>query len=186
MTDTLLTVQKLTAVPSTPTTPNTVFLVALPDKPDYLELYVSSRDGTSLKRHINEADIKALIAQAGVAGNSYVVVDDISARNELQHKGSVYVKDASGDETVNSGGAFYLWDDSSSNWVKISEAESLDVALDWDSIADKPTSSPTLIDAAVSKAHSHANTTQLDKIGEQDGKLTYDGKFVATTINDAW
>lgn len=180
-----LTFQKLTAVPQTPTTPSTVFLVALPDKPDYLEIYVSSKDGTTLKRHINEADIKALIAQSTTQSSKYVVVADIAERDRLTDKSaSVYVKDATADNTVKRGGAFYLYD--SNTWVKVSEAESMDLNLDWASLTGKPTSSVTAIDNAVQNAHSHANATQLDKIGEQDGKLTYGGKLVATTINDAW
>lgn len=185
MTDTAFNIQKLTAVPQTPTTPSTVFLVALPDKNDHFEMYVSSRDGTTLKRHINEADIKALIAQSTAQNSKYVVVADIVERDRLSDKTSaVYVKDATADSTVKRGGAFYLYD--SNTWVKVSEAESMDLNLDWASLTGKPTSSTTAIDNAVQKAHSHANATQLDKIGEQDGKLTYGGKLVATTINDAW
>lgn len=180
-----LTFQKLTAVPQTPTTPSTVFLVALPDKPDYLEIYVSSKDGTQLKRHINETDIKALIKAEQANVGKYKVVADIAERDRLTDKSaSVYVKDATADSTVKRGGAFYLYD--SNTWVKISEAESMDLNLDWASLTGKPTSSVTAIDNAVQNAHSHANATQLDKIGETDGKLTYNGQLVGATINDAW
>lgn len=185
MTDTAFNIQKLTAVPQTPTTPSTVFLVALPDKTDHFEMYVSSRDGTTLKRHINEADIKALIAQSATQNSKYVVVADIAERDRLSDKTSaVYVKNATADRTVKRGGAFYLYDTNA--WIKVSEAESMDLNLDWASLTGKPTSSVGAIDTAVQKAHSHANATQLDKIGEESGKLTYGGKLVATTINDAW
>lgn len=185
MTDTAFNIQKLTAVPQTPTTPSTVFLVALPDKPDYLEIYVSSKDGTQLKRHINETDIKALIKAEQANVGKYKVVADIAERDRLTDKSvSVYVKDATADSTVKRGGAFYLYDTNA--WIKISEAESMDLNLDWASLTGKPTSSVTAIDNAVQKAHSHANSTQLDKIGETDGKLTYNGQLVGATINDAW
>jgi hypothetical protein len=36
------------------------------------------------------------------------------------------------------------------------------------------------IDDAVAKKHSHANKTQLDKIDEVDGQLTYAGSAVST------
>lgn len=148
-------------------------------------MYVSSRDGTSLKRHINEADIKALINAAAAAQSKYVVVADIAERDRLTDKSaSVYVKNATADRTVKRGGAFYLYD--TNGWIKVSEAESMDLNLDWASLAGKPNSSPSSIDSAVQKAHSHSNATQLDKIGELDGKLAYGGKLVATTINDAW
>lgn len=110
---------------------------------------------------------------------------DIAERDRLTDKSvSVYVKDATADSTVKRGGAFYLYDTNA--WIKISEAESMDLNLDWASLTGKPTSSVTAIDNAVQKAHSHANSTQLDKIGETDGKLTYNGQLVGATINDAW
>lgn len=187
MTDIAFNVQKLTAVPSTPTTPSTLFFVAPPERPDYVEIYVSSKDGTKLKRQINETDVKALITANITSGSKYVIVDDITTRDDLSDKTStVYVKDATGDDTVKRGGAFYLYDNTATKWIKLSEAESLDISLDWDGITGKPTSSASAIDNAVTNAHSHANATQLDKIGEAGGKLTYDGKLVATTINDAW
>lgn len=187
MADIAFSVQKLTAVPQTPTTPSTLFLVAPPDKPDYVEIYVSSKDGASLKRHINETDVKALINTALTSGSKYVVVDDINARNRLTDKSaSVYVKNATGDSTVKRGGAFYIYDTGASAWIKVSEAESLDVSLTWAGLLGKPSSTPQAIDLAVTNSHAHANQTQLDKIGESGGKLTYNGQLVGTTINDAW
>lgn len=168
--------QKLTAVPSTPTTPNTFFFVSGASTPDYVELYVSSKDGTQLKRLINENDIKALIATSLAGANKYTVVDDINKRDELSG-GMVFVKNATGDSSVSAGGAFYLHD--GATWVKVAEAESMDMALSWDGLLGKPTSSPSQIDNAVGKAHDHSNQTQLDKIGQDgDGNLTYDGKAV--------
>lgn len=49
---------------------------------------------------------------------------------------SVYVKDASSDPTVASGGASYLYD--GSGWIKTGEAESMDVVQNWANIQDKP------------------------------------------------
>ena len=57
----------------------------------------------------------------------------------------------------------------------------MDVVLDWDDLVNGPTSSAAQIDDAVSKAHSHANKAQLDKIGEDgNGNMTYDGAAVKT------
>lgn len=187
MAQSILNVEKLTSVPSLPTTPNTVFLVAPTDKPDFMELYVSNRDGTKLKRHINEADIKALITTTMTAGSKYKIVDNIEKRDELSDKTtSVFVKDASGDSTVKAGGAFYIYDTDATKWIKISEAESLDINLSWDSIDGKPNVTASQIEDAVGKSHTHANATQLNKINEEDGKLTYDGKLVGGTITDTW
>lgn len=50
---------------------------------------------------------------------------DLAAATEEDKKGLVYVADASGDPTVATGWAEYLWKDEA--WVKVAEGESLDV-----------------------------------------------------------
>lgn len=50
----------------------------------------------------------------------------------------------------------------------------------WAVITGKPTSTVEDIDDAVAKKHAHANSAQLDKVGEADGNLTYDSKTMAT------
>lgn len=67
------------------------------------------------------------------------IVDNIAARDGIADAFaglSVFVKDASGDSTVNSGGAYYLYDGAA--WVKTAEAESMDVVLEWNAIQGKP------------------------------------------------
>lgn len=181
-------VRKLTAVPSVPTTPNTVFYVAPTATPNYVEVYVSNAAGDALKRVINKDDVQAMINSSISSVGSYRVVADIAARNALNGEASlVYVKNATDDTTVKSGGATYIYDSATSAWVKTSEAESMDLVFSWANLQDKPNSSVTAIDAAVLKSHPHANKTQLDSISEIGGKLTYNGQYVATTINDdAW
>ena len=181
-------VRKLTAVPNVPTTPNTVFYVAPAATPNYVEIYISNAVGDAIKRVINQADVQAMINAALNNVGKYQVVADIAARNALTDKTSlVYVKNATGDSTVKSGGATYIYDSATSAWVKISEAESMDLVFSWASLQNKPTSSVTAIDAAVSNSHTHANKTQLDNISELNGLLSYKGKYVTTTINDdAW
>lgn len=183
-------VRKVTAVPVVPVEPNTLFLVANASKPDYVEIYISSNTGQQIKRVVNEDDIKLLIRQAIEENGQfkYVIVADINARNTLQNKSQpVFVKNATADSSVKSGGAFYLYDETTSSWVKVSEAESMDVVLQWENVQGKPNSSAQAIDTAVTQSHSHANITQLDKIGQdENGNMTYNGKMVATTVNDAW
>lgn len=97
----------------------------------------------------------------------------------------VMVTDASEDPTVESGWAIYrrltnatdLTDLAS--WQKIAEKESLDVVVSWDNLKDKPTSTVSAIDAAVTNSHTHANKAVLDKLSEQDGVLCYNGLPVA-------
>lgn len=97
----------------------------------------------------------------------------------------VMVTDASEDPTVESGWAIYrrLTNATSltdlASWQKIAEKESLDVVVSWDNLKDKPTSTVSAIDAAVTNSHTHANKAVLDKLSEQDGVLCYDGLPVA-------
>lgn len=175
---------RLTAVPSLPCDPNAVFFVAPQSKPNYIEIYVSNSAGTALKRLLTDTDIQSLIdASISSLGGEMPVVADIPARNALvstlTKNTQVLVLDATGDSTVTSGAATYLYRVSTTSWIKLSEAESLDLILQWANIQGKPTSSPTAIDTAVTNSHVHnGNLTQLNKIGENaDGLLTYNNSL---------
>ena len=172
---------KLTAVPSLPCEGNAVFFVAPQNKPNYIEIYVSNNAGTALKRLLTDTDIQSLI-DASISGLSgeMPIVADIAARNalSLNKNTQVLVLDATGDATVTSGAATYLYRVSTTSWIKLNESESLDLILQWANIQGKPTSSPSAIDNAVGNSHSHANKTQLDKIGENaDGLFTYNNSL---------
>ena len=188
MAEQIYQVRKTTAVPSVPTTGHTVFYVAPLEHPNYVEIYVSNAAGDALKRVINQADVQAMINASISNVSKYQVVADITARNALVDKTRlVYVENATGDTTVKSGGATYIYDSATSAWVKTSEAENMDLVFSWASLQDKPTSTVAAIDAAVSNSHTHDNKTQLDNISELNGLLSYKGKYVTTTINDdAW
>lgn len=56
----------------------------------------------------------------------------------------------------------------------------MDVALTWANITGKPTSTVAQIDAAVANSHTHTNKTQLDKVGETGGNLTYNNSLPYT------
>ena len=60
----------------------------------------------------------------------------------------VLVKDATGDTSVTSGWAEYVYDENS-QWFKMSEGESMDLILDWSNVQNKPTSTTADIDQAV-------------------------------------
>ena len=174
---------KLTAVPTLPCDANAIFIVAPTGKPNYIEIYVSNNAGTALKRLLTDTDIQALIdaSISGLAGEMPIVAD-IAARNALAStltkNTQVLVLDATGDPTVTSGAATYLYRVSTDSFIKLNEAESIDLVLQWANIQGKPTSSPTAIDTAVSNSHTHTNKTQLDKIGENaDGLFTYNNAF---------
>lgn len=187
MAEQIYQVRKATAVPSVPTTSNTIFYVAPTGNTTYVEVYVSNAAGDAVRRVINENDVKALISTQISGLNKMQIVADITARNALTDKTTlVYVKNATGDATVKSGGASYIYDSSASAWVKISEFESMDITLDWNNLQNKPNSTPANIDNAVANSHTHANKTQLDDISELNDKLAYKGAYIQTTINDAW
>jgi len=76
----------------------------------------------------------------------------------------VHVLDATADLTVLGTWAEYLY--ATTTWVKTSEADSIDVILDWAEIVDKPTSAVINIDAAVAQRHVHSNSVVLQGIEE--------------------
>jgi hypothetical protein len=162
--------------------PYSIYMIAPTARPDYVEIYVTDNQGAA-KRVINQADIETLISDAISDAKELLIVADITSRDALTPTYSqyVFVIDAIGDTTVAIGGATYLYNTDTSAWIKISEAESMDVVLNWTDIVGGPTSSPVDIDAAVAAAHTHLNKTQLDKIDEDaDGNFTYDGKLPLT------
>ncbi len=95
----------------------------------------------------NKASGVVKLGENGLIPSSFIpaefkeikIVDTIAARDGITDAFaglSVYVKDASADTTVNSGGAYYLYDGAA--WVKTAESESMDVVLEWNAIQNKP------------------------------------------------
>lgn len=183
-------VYKETALPSE-LTPNSVVFVAPPDKPGYVELFVVDKTGGATRSTMTDTRVQGMI-DAAIAGASggLLVVDNIAARNALAPDGAleVLVVDASADATVDSGWARYVWMVSTSSWLKLAEGESQDLVLSWANLTGKPSSTPAQIDAAVGDRHTHANKTQLDKVGQDvEGNFTYGGQRPLTIwSSDAW
>lgn len=176
---------KLTATPGTWENSSVYFIYPTGASDDYIECYVTSSSGVP-RRLPTWTDINTLIT-ASSGGNEIIFVPDIAARNALtaEHGMYVFVQDASADSTVGSGGATYIYNSSTSTWIKVSEAESLDVQLTWDALTGKPSSTVAAIDAAVTASHTHTNQTQLDKINQDgSGNMTYDGATVRTSWNE--
>ena len=174
---------KETTLPGT-LQPNAIYLIAPAANPDLVEIVVTNTAGSAPHRRvINRADVQGMIDSSLSSLSELRIVADIAARNALTPTKAlyVYVENATGDPTVASGGATYLYKTSNSTWIKVSEAESLDVALNWSSIVGRPSSSAAAIDAAVGASHTHANKTQLDLIGQNaQGEMTYNGTQVKT------
>lgn len=163
-------------------TPNSIYLIASAGSSDHVEIYVTGLTSNVVRRVLNEADIQAMINLTIAGANELFIVDDIAARDALNTPTPmtvakfVFVLNATADTSVIAGGATYIWNPNLGIWSKVSEGESMDLILQWTNIQNRPLSSVAAIDDAVGKAHVHANTLLLDKIGEDvDGHLTYNG-----------
>lgn len=182
-------IYKETALPGS-LTAHSIYLIAPAAHPGYLEIYVTDAAGTAHRRTPTIPDIEGLIADALGSVSQIEIVDNIAARDALTvYNGlQALVLDASADATVDAGAATYIYRSSTTSWIKISEAESLDVAITWAALSRKPTSAVADIDDAVTKRHTHTNKTQLDKIGEDvNGDFTYNGGLpVIAWTSTAW
>lgn len=177
-----LQVFRETALPGTLES-DSVYLIAPSGDPDLIEMYVTGNSSSTVKRIIDKGIIQGMIDDAVSAVGGLEVVADITERDALTLDASalVLVLDASDDSSVDSGAATYAYRASDESWTKVSEAESMDVVLQWSSLQGKPSSDVVDIDDAVSKRHTHSNKTQLDKIDEDgSGNLTYNGDLPAT------
>lgn len=182
---------KETALPATPVA-NAVYFITGVDA-SLVDIFVTSTAGVA-RRVINKADIQAMITASIASSSQLIIVADITARNALTLTTAqyVFVKSAVGDTTVASGAATYLFDPAgatlAAKWIKVSEAESLDVQFTWAALLNKPTSTVAAIDAAVAASHTHANKASLDKVGQDaGGNLTYNGQLPSTGWNTtAW
>lgn len=140
---------------------------------------VKTADGSNV-----EAKLASL--QTAVSGKvPCYVVNDIAARDGLESpkQGDLcWVKDATADATVSTGAAQYIYDGSA--WVKIAEAESMDMIVNWADIQGKEA-----VETAMSKAHEHANADILNGISASgdtmtvNGKTYYSGRMVAIIEN---
>ncbi|TGL58629.1 hypothetical protein [Leptospira jelokensis] len=89
-------------------------------------------------------DGKVPASQVPIFDPALQIVEDIDERNSISPTGNlpVYVKDASDDPSVTTGGAFYLFELASETWIKLSEMESMEIVQSWANILDKPTTFP--------------------------------------------
>lgn len=168
-----------TALPQT-LEPNSIYLIAPPAKPNYFEMYVVGNTTSAVKRIITQDDVQAMI-DASLSGVSEItIVNNITERNALNPTRNMFVLvlDATGDSTVSSGSASYVYRASTQEWIKIAEYESMDIVVQWSQIQGRPNSTPADIDDAVAKRHTHTNMTQLNKIGEDaNGNLLYNNQY---------
>ena len=183
----VMQIRKVTSLPGT-LEASTIYLLTNADA-SQMSMYVSNKFGTGTRRVPNKDDVMSWIATSLGGHNSATIVADITARNAmaLTANTQVIVLDATGDPTVTLGAATYVYQVSNTTWHKISEAESMDVVLQWANISGKPSSTADDIDAAVGVRHSHTNKTTLDLISESSNELQFRGAPVRAFLDEeAW
>lgn len=169
-------------------TNDSVYLIAPPGTPNYIEFYVVNGSG-AVRRLPSQSDIAAQINAAVTAlptGTEIFVVNTIANRNALAPTTNiqVLVKDAVADTTVTSGAAAYIYEAATATWTKIYDYNhvNMNLVLDYSNIVNGPTSTAAAIDAAVAASHTHANKTVLDALTDVAGVLTYNG----TAVQSQW
>ena len=148
---------------------------------------VDMGDGSSALERIR-------LLERGLAANTTTtVVETIAERDLVTGKipgDKCYVIDATADPSVEKGGAAYIWmparGDEAPYWRKMTEEESQDVALQWESISGRPEQPVAKIDEAALLAHAHDNKCVLDSLGrDESGRLTIAGQPVDDGKRDA-
>jgi len=183
-----LKVYKVSALPQTYVA-SAIYLVPVSGSPTLLDMYVASSDGLTVRNIVSQTEISNMIVNAlsgsGFGNSSSFVVADITARDALAPTDVTIaiVLDATDDATVTAGAATYVYNPDTDTWIKISEAESMDVVLNWANIQNGPSSTAAQIDAAVADSHTHSNKAVLDKFGENlDGAPTYNGADLSMAL----
>ena len=138
----------------------------------------------------NKASGVVKLGENGLIPSSFIpaefkeikIVDSIAARDGITDAFaglSVYVKDASADTTVNSGGAYYLYDGAA--WIKTAESEAMDVVLEWNAIQNKP---DTIAGYGITDAVNVSEVVDKAAAGKLL-KLDVDGKLPADVTGNA-
>ena len=112
------------------------------------------------------------------------------ANDGIKTNDFVYVVDASGDPTVNSGAALYIATVTGGviTYDKMAEYESMDVVVSWNDVQNKPAN----IQDAIDKRHEHANKSVLDGISADgtSNNLVYNsielGKFTGISVGSTF
>lgn len=186
MTATALKFFKVNSLPTPPLVANAFYLVL---NGDYCETYLTDISG--IAKHVgNSAMISEMVSTAFADYNAIEIVDDIGDRNALgstlTRNALILVIDATDDPTVSSGAAMYAYIESTGTYRKVYEMEGIDFTVSWNQIQGRPNSSPTDIDDAVAKRHTHTNKILLDALSNTGTTLEYSGVAVLKTETTNW
>ena len=140
----------------------------------WVDVYVTNLTASEIYHLLTKDEILGFLQLATSNLNTALVVANLTERDNLNLTANtvVWVLDATGDVSVASGSAVYIFKADTLSWIKIAETESLERVLDWTGITDKPSSTVIQIDTMVGQSHSHSNVTELDKVTE-DGTAKF-------------
>lgn len=181
-----LTFHRFTAVPST-WPANAVCFVRVNG---VAETYVVDGDGNPYPATNTQAiatTVNTLLSDF----NLVQVVDNIAARDAYVASATTQnqlflVLDATADNRVGSGAAFYAYQEAQGGnpgvFHFISDFESQNLVLNWSSIQGKPNATVSQIDDAVDNAHTHSNMAVLDGLSDVNGQLQYNGAVLGATF----
>ncbi|TGM74573.1 hypothetical protein [Leptospira bouyouniensis] len=127
-------------------------------------------------------------SQIPVFNPTLQIVNTIAERNALSPTGNlpVYVKNAIGDTSVISGGAFYLYELSSGTWIKLSEMESMDIIQSWLNIIDKPEFFPSTIENVVGLQVALNGKRPVGNIPASEISESVSRRFVSDSEKTLW
>lgn len=180
-----LSFAKVSALPAT-LEPNTVYMLPGATTGE-LNWYITDNVGSEVRRAPTSVDAQTMLSQAVATLNEVTVVSDIAARNALSTSSSktVLVLDASGDPTVASGSATYFLDASTDQFHKVSESESMDLLLSWDTLVNGVLSTALEVDDAVAQRHGHYDLAALNQITVVADQLFFGGNVLNGSIGVA-
>lgn len=179
----ILNIERLAELPVT-LSPSTMYIIKASD-PALVDLYFTNTDGTEVRHVVNSSDIAKIVSDAVGSASDIMVVANNAAMNALRPTRTIMVLslDASADPTVNSGAALYVFNATTTSWVKVADFQSMDVVLKWDNIEGRPISSPHDIDGAVAISHGHANKSELDLIGvDSKDNFMFNGQYIQVPL----
>lgn len=174
-----LTISRVSELPAE-LSANTIY-IAKSATPGKVELYFTGNEPGTVLSTLTHTEVEAIIADkiedAIEAAKSVFIYPDFESMvsESFEHSVLAYVEDTSNDPLAQTPTGAYVFDPVNNSWIPLPSGKS---EINWEEITSKPQSSPEEIDAAVNASHTHANMDVLEKFGESNDGLTFNGKLV--------
>lgn len=183
-----LTISRVNELPASPAA-NAIYIVKS-EVAGKAELYFTGNNPSTVMSMITHSEVEGMISDmvekaVSDAKSVFIYKDFPSMRREsFDHVVLAYVEDATADPINPAPNAAYIFDPTNNTWIPLPAGKK---DISWTDIKNGPTSSATSIDLAVAATHSHSNKVTLDKIGESNDGLTFEGKPVQNiTVTSNW